>query len=207
MRRIRGLWGAAAVMAALVLTGCMAAPQPVVTRLPTDDSARSTAEPTATPAATTTPAQTTAPIPAVTPAAPSVAPSSDPAAEGALDCGGSTITLAGNTQTFRITGDCPDLRVEGNGVLVQGTGARVGAVTVSGDRIELQLGVIGGVTVQGNDITTLVTSVGTAVVRGDRNRVEASASIGSALVVGNENVVTSPRTGTVDDQGQRNTVA
>lgn len=194
------LWGAA--VCAVVLTGCAAAPEPVVTRLPTDGTA-TTPTPTATPTGSRTPTPATV---VTAPPVASATPSAVPVEEGLLDCGGSSVTLAGSAQTFRITGDCPDLRVEGNGVLVVATSARVGTVIVSGDRMELQFGDVGGVTVQGNDITTLAGGLGSGVVRGDRNRIEASRSIAGVVLAGNDNTVTAPTIGSVDDQGQRNTI-
>lgn len=202
-RGIRVLWGAAAFAFAVALSGCIAAPQPVVTRLPTDGSA--SVAPTPSPATTSPVMAAPSPLPTTQPA-PTATSSTSPLGDGVTDCGGRSITLAGSTGTFRIAGDCPDVRVEGNGVLLEASSARVGKVVVSGDRIEMRFSDVAGVTVQGNDITTFAVSAGSVVIRGDRNRVDASGSIASVLLAGNDNVVTSPRTGAVDDQGQRNTV-
>ncbi|MFG6401649.1 MULTISPECIES: DUF3060 domain-containing protein [unclassified Microbacterium] len=190
--RVRALSVAMAALVALALAGCVASPQPVVTRLPTDGptvSASPTPTPTASPTVTATVRPTTTPSP--------LAP------EGASDCGGVAATVGGSSQALTITGSCPDLRIEGNAISVDAATAEVGVVTVSGNRITVTIGALTELTVEGNDITVTADQVQSIVVRGDRNVVTATGS-GEVLVAGNDNAITAAPTGTITDEGQRN---
>jgi hypothetical protein len=69
----------------------------------------------------------------------------------------------------------------------------------------VSLGRGGQVTIQGNDITISAADVSSLTVRGDRNAVTATGSVGGVEFQGNDNTVRAASVGAVSDNGDRNT--
>lgn len=186
--RIRRAVLVALAVSTTLLAGCGAQPAPIVTRLPTD-AAR--------------------PIPSESPSAsPTAAPSAtsgDP--RGVQDCAGSPVVLTPGAATFTLGGDCPDVQVLGNDLVVDLTAADVDTLTVAGDRVSATIGDADAVTLQGNDSRITAAEIDVLVVRGDRNAVTAADSIDSVTVQGNDNTVLGVDDDAASsDEGTRNTI-
>lgn len=195
-RGIRTIVLVGAVTAMLALTGCGIEADPVVTRLPSDGSGHATTAPS-TPTSASTP---TAPAPIATPTA------NSPVAS-AGDCGGAPITLTAGSETLALSGDCPDVQVQGSALVVDTSNASVGALSVSGDRIQLNIGAAASLTVLGNDAVVSATTLGTLTLRGDRNAVVVGGALASVGFEGNDNSVrANGGVASVNDAGARNAV-
>ncbi len=194
--RARSLAAALALVSALLVAGCSAVPQPIVTRLPSDDAPAASATPSASASSSASGTPTTSARSSSTPS---------PSVEDADDCGGQARTITASDRTIVLTGQCPLVRIEGNAVSVDARGASVGAVSVAGDRIALTAEAIGDTTVDGNDASLEVSSVGALTIRGDRNAVTAPGGGGDVVVSGNDNTVTAPVSNVTVD-GQRNRI-
>lgn len=175
------------MMAAMLLAGCTASPSPVVTRLPTDASR---------------------PLPSDTPraSAPASANPGPAVTGGRQGCGGAPVVLTPGSASWMLSGDCPDVRVSGNDLVVDLTAADVDALSIAGDRITASLDDADAVTVAGNDVVITADEIDALVVRGDRNAITATDSIDSVVVQGNDNAVRgADHSGQVSDEGARNT--
>ena len=190
MMNARRSTAVAAVLAALLLSGCnVIAEEPRATRLPSD-------------------ARTDSPVPSA-PSAPSpsvVTPSpSTPSVTGdALDCGGRPVQVTAGAASV-LVGDCPEIEVQGSGLVLDARDAAVGILRLSGDRIVATAGVVGQVVLAGNDIALTADEISSLTVRGDRNTVAVSGTAAGVLVQGNDNTVAGD-VSQLDDQGARNTV-
>ena len=190
-RRARG--GAAATIAigVLLLAGCGVGAQPVVTVLPTDGSPVATAAPV--------PSNSVVPVPGTS--VPTATSDS-----GAIDCGGAPIVLDEGSASLVISGDCPDVQVNGAGLRVDASAAEVAALVLSGNGISVDLARAGRLSVRGNDMTVSAAEVSEFDVEGDRNTLSASGVVGNVSFRGNDNAVRAASVGQVSDAGDRNTV-
>jgi hypothetical protein len=196
MRFLRAGATLAAVICLISLTGCAPVSDPRVTRLPSDG-------PAALPSASSSPAPSpTAPSP--TPSTPSSASESAPPAPDGTDCDGRPQVLSAGSPALQLTGECPEVQVQGSDLAVDAATARIAILLVQGDRVALTLGTGGQVTVQGNDVELRADEISMLVIRGDRNVVTAEAVTGVQFQ-GNDNVVRAP-VSQLDDQGMRNVV-
>lgn len=190
MGRARGIFGGAGtVLLAMGLAGCSLLPQPIVTRLP-EAPVSVSPEPTGTAATGGTPS------PAATASTP----------EGVADCGGAAYTVTSGSSATVIVGDCPELRVEGSDLAVDASGASVGSLDTSGDRISVRAADLGQLTIQGNGVAVTAATVGALTASGDGNEVTVSGDVGSATVRGNGNTVSAARVGAVVLEGSNNSI-
>lgn len=181
--------------AAMVLPGAVAvlvactvlAPQPRLTRLPSDAPESQTslsASPSAVPEGT--------PLPI-------------PGPEAAGGCDGRPVVLTAGSPTLTISGDCPDVQVQGTDLAIDARAASVQTLLIAGDRVSVRAGGVGTLTIRGNDTVVSAAGIDALVVNGDRNAVVAAGGVDSVVVQGNDNTVR----GSVDrisDQGGRNSV-
>lgn len=174
----------------LVLCACAGLGEPRITRLPTDGVPAPAASASA-PAATTS--ATPPPAPAVTP---------DAAAE---DCAAGPVTITPGSPPAVLRGDCPQVDVQGNAFDVDLTGARVTALTVSGDRVTVAVAAAGTLLIRGNDVVLTAAEAGALDIQGDRNSVTVTGTLSSVSFQGNDNVVHGSSSN-VTDAGARNTV-
>lgn len=172
---------------AVVLVACAFSPQPTVTRLPpglTDASsapAVSASAPSVVPAA---PSSTSAPV-ASTPSG------EQPSVGDVVTCAeGDSRSITGSEQTVRVEGSCAQLAVSGSGMMVDATAARIGSLSISGDRVTVDAADVTALSVQGNDgSVTSAASIGSVDLSGDRTRVSAGGAISSVAIRGQDNVV------------------
>ncbi|MFJ6652211.1 hypothetical protein ACIQLJ_05365 [Microbacterium sp. NPDC091313] len=182
--------GALVLAFALALPACAAEAGPRVTRLPSDGTAASSAAP-ASP--TTTP-----PV-----AAPSVSASAD--APGLQDCTGRSVTITPGDADAPLSGECAQIEVQGNALYVDASTASAAVLSLAGDRISVRVGRAGQLVISGNDVVVSATEVSMLDIRGDRNTVTVSGTLGGVSFQGNDNVVHGS-TSSVSDGGTRNTV-
>lgn len=181
----RASGAALATIAALAVGGCALIPGPRVTRVPAD-----------APSPRTSVSVTAAPGPG----------SAQPTPPGmGIDCGGRPVVLSAGSPSFTLSGECPDVQVQGPDLAVDLTSASVQSLLVGGDRVTVRAGGIADVTVQGNDTVVSATGIEALVVRGDRNAVISSGGVGSVVVQGNDNTVRGG-VGRMSDEGGRNTI-
>ncbi|WP_460774128.1 DUF3060 domain-containing protein [Microbacterium sp. GXF7504] len=187
MMNARRSTAVAAVLAALLLSGCnVIAEEPRATRLPSD-------------------ARTTSPAPSVpSPSVVTPSPSTPSVTGDALDCGGRPVQVTAGAASV-LVGDCPEIEAQGSGLVLNARDAAVGILRISGDRIVATAGVVGQVVLAGNDIALTADEISSLTVRGDRNTVAVSGTAAGVLVQGNDNTVAGDVT-QLDDQGARNTV-
>ncbi len=180
--------GALALVAAVLLSACAPAPEPRITRLPSDGAGHATSAPSATSAP---------------PAPPAPSPSEgDPTV--AEDCDGRSLLLTSGSPSLAFSGECAEVRVEGSDLVVTGAGASVAVLELAGDRIVLSVGGAGALVITGNDTAITAGDVSQLTIRGDRNEVTADSITGLSLQ-GNDNTVRGAGS-LVDDQGARNRV-
>ncbi|QEW03385.1 DUF3060 domain-containing protein [Microbacterium lushaniae] len=173
------------VASVAILAGC-AVPDPVVTRLPSDQARP---VPSATPSDTATPA----------------VPSADPGT--VQDCAGAPVALTAGSPSLVLRGDCPSVQVEGNDLAVDLSAADIDVLGVEGDRLTVTVGETDSLTLQGNDSTVTARDIDDLTMTGDRNTVTATDSIDAVTVDGNDNVVRGiDDDAVISDGGARNSI-
>lgn len=182
--------------AALVTSGCAAVAGDRATVLPTDGSSRSEA-----PSVPPVPSASSSPIPN---ASSTTAPATP---EGVTACAGAPVTLGGADLDLVLTGDCPSVTISGTDLDIDTTGAVVGAITVNGDRNDLDAADIANLTVGGQQNEIGAERIDALTINGDRNETTVRGALGATTVSGNDNAVTAAQVGAVTDNGQRNRVA
>lgn len=193
MRRVLASMGAAGV--ALVLVACTPAASQEPDRIVRPSAPTSSTAPTSGPddgSSTSTQTQ---------------APSSEAAQPGtdALTCVDGAVAIRGSDADVSFSGECDRVQIEGDGLDVDLEDARIGAVVVRGDRIEVELGSVGSLDVTGQSADIDAETIGALTVAGDRNTVEAD-EIGSVTVSGNDNRVEATRLGASEQSGDRNDI-
>jgi hypothetical protein len=124
----------------------------------------------------------------------------------ALDCGGATLIVTTETPSALVTGECPTLRVEGDGIQIDASGATIGTLSLAGDNIAIRTADLTTATLQGNQSTVVSNAIASLTVRGDGNGVTTVGDIDSVEVQGNGNVISAATVGTVDQSGERNEI-
>lgn len=183
----RTLGVALAVASVFALAGCIALPGPRVTVVPT----RGAVTPVPSPSW-----ETLAPTPAPTA---TVSPTSAP---DALCVNGKAV-LAGNDVVFSLTGDCADVTIAGNRIVVQMDGS-ADTVLLQGSNNDVAIGDMGDVRIEGNDNSFVSGVIGSMQIAGDRMRIDADGAIGDITVNGNDNTFSASGYGTIQDNGGRN---
>lgn len=180
-RLVTALVGAVSLAAAV--SGCALVPRPVETRLPPGAPAAASPTPSAEIPA---PSRTATASPQVTGAAPTTL-------DGTVSCGdGGSESLSGSEQAFRLVGTCAEVTVSGSALTVDATGATIGTLRLSGDRLRVTTAAVDALTVQGNDDSvTSSAAMTSADVSGDRATIQADGAITTVVVRGQDNVVQS----------------
>jgi hypothetical protein len=125
-----------------------------------------------------------------------------PEPEPEYDCDDLLINRPGNY----VLGECGSVTLEGTGIDL--TFTSIATLVIRGDRADLLGGELGSIEIngQGNDIS--VETIRGLRIRGEGNTVLANGAIGSVVVDGNENVVTSGEgIDSVIDNGLLNEIA
>lgn len=162
---------------AVAVSGCMLIPRPVETRLP---PAAGTAVPAPTSGSTPTPEA--APTPTV------VTPT--PSEDDVLTCGGEPVTITGQERQVRLEGTCTSVDVSGTALIVDATAASMQTLTVSGERIRVDVAAVDRITVQGNDAAiAAASSVSDVEVSGDRAMITSTGDISAVVVRGQDNTI------------------
>lgn len=131
-------------------------------------------------------------------------PSASATVSGDTDCGGQAVTLTTATLSYTLTGDCPSVTVEGDGITVNGPA--VAALEIKGSSNVITLSSVGPVTIGGQDNSVAAQTVDTFAITGDRNRIDSASTVTGGSFAGNENQVHAPSgIGTVTDTGAGNT--
>jgi len=127
-----------------------------------------------------------------------------PAPGAVVDCDSRPVLLNQAGATYRLSGNCGTVTIEGQDITVDLDGAAV--VEIRGDRVSIDADMIGALSLSGQNNSVDADSADSATVAGDRNDLELD-SIGSLTIDGNDNRVdTDQPIGTVADNGSRNLV-
>jgi hypothetical protein len=126
-----------------------------------------------------------APEPSVTATPEPTASTPPPEPEPEYDCDDIVLNRPGNY----VLGECGTVTLEGTGIDL--TFTSIATLVLRGDRADLLGGQLGSVELQGQGNDISVESVRSLRIRGEGNTVLANGAIGSVVVDGNENVVTS----------------
>lgn len=124
----------------------------------------------------------------------------------ATDCHGEPLTINGSDQRRTVTGTCPALEIDGNGVTVTLVDATVEGVVIRGDRVVVDGGELGSVSIGGQDNRVDAVALGSLEIRGDRNLIDVEGRLGAVAIGGNDNGVTGSTVGEVTVDGDRNQV-
>jgi hypothetical protein len=103
-----------------------------------------------------------------------------------VDCTGRGMTLNQPNTVYRLSGNCGDLTVQGQGIVITMDSAR--SLTISGDRATVTADTLGLLSISGQDSSVTADTVGALTIRGDRNTVR-SDSIGPSSIAGHGDVV------------------
>jgi hypothetical protein len=110
--------------------------------------------------------------------------------------------IGGEQFEYALTGDCPDVSVEGSDIDVNLDGVELGSLTVLGDRNEVDDAASPTeVTVRGHDNEIDATDIGDLLLAGDRNEVDASSQIMIVSIEGDDNQVDTDYLGHSSDGG------
>lgn len=137
-------------------------------------------------------------------APPTTADPLTPAPRSRTDCAGQPVVLAHARADFWITGDCPDVRVEGRSIDVYAED--IGTLLIVGDDIDVRANAVGSATLQGRGNDLVARSVGELVVLGTSNDVEVRGPIESVVIDGSRNDVSGRPIGTVVSNGRFNDI-
>lgn len=172
---------AAAVLLAVLLTGCTGDPEPRLTALP---GISATLEPSASPSV----------------------PTLGPSAGAATDCVDGVLALSGARQEIDVAGSCTRVEVSGTDLEIDLERAEVSEVVVRGDRNDVDASALDSVIVEGQGNEIGADAVGAASLSGDRNSLDVDGALGSLVIRGNDNEVEAARIDASDVQGDRNEV-
>jgi hypothetical protein len=125
-----------------------------------------------------------------------------PGPRSSTDCAGQPVVLAHHRSEFRLTGDCPSVRVEGNDMDV--LARDIGTLTVVGRGNEVRASAVTSATLQGRGNEIAARSVGELVIIGNSNDAEVRGPIDSVVVDGSRNDVTGRPLGAVVNNGRFN---
>lgn len=183
----RTLGVAFAVASVFLLAGCIVLPGPRATVVPTTGPVSPLPTPTW---------ETRAPTPAPTVTV-------DPAPAPDALCVGGKAVLVGNDVSFAVTGDCAEVTIAGNRIVVKMDGA-ARTVLLQGSNNTVAIGEMGDTRIEGNDNSFVTGSIGSLQIAGDRMRIDADGAIGDVTVNGNDNALTASDYGAIEDNGGRN---
>jgi hypothetical protein len=124
---------------------------------------------------------------------------------GATDCAGKPVIVDAVDAEFELHGECPEVTISGTELGLDILGS-VGTITMTGDRIEVDVADAGTIAIAGQANDVDAANIGTLRIAGDRNEVDVDRGIGSVSVQGDDNEVEAATIGSSDDQGDRNDV-
>ncbi|MDD7929777.1 DUF3060 domain-containing protein [Microbacterium thalli] len=187
MRRALVWFGAVGVVFAL--TACV----------PADDAPDRVVRPSAPSDASATAPAPVSPQPAT--------PSSSPSTGGSdlSMCIAGVVALRGSDIDLSFTGECDRVEIEGAGLDVDLSDARVTTVVVRGDRVEVDLADVNTLEITGQAADIDADVIGSLSVAGDRNAIDGD-EISAVSVAGNDNRVHADRLGSVEQAGDRNDI-
>jgi hypothetical protein len=128
-----------------------------------------------------------------------------PTAGAAFECDARPVLLNGAGASYRLSGECGTVDVEGQDIRVELD--RVGVIEVHGDRVIIDADAIGTLSVSGQSNAVDADSADSVSLRGDRNSLFID-TIGTLTIGGNDNVAkTDEPVGAVTDNGSRNDIS
>ncbi len=137
-------------------------------------------------------------------AVPTTATPLTPAPRSTTDCAGQPVLLTQGRSEFRLTGDCPDVRVEGTDIDV--FAQDVGTLLVVGNENEVRANAVSSATLQGRDNDLSARSVGALVILGNSNEAIVLGPIDSVVIDGSRNEVVGRPIGSVVSNGRFNDI-
>jgi hypothetical protein len=158
-----------------------------------------------TPPVASSPTPSASVAPSVAPSATaSLSPSPTATVAGTLDCGNAPLTLTAATTSYTLTGTCPSVLVEGEGITVNAPD--VVSLEIRGSTVTVSAGAISTLTISGGSNVIQAQSLGTVTVSGDSNKLTSATDVAGGVINGGSNEVHAPGTiGAITGSGEGNT--